>query len=101
MEILSTIHEASKAYMIKRSHRFLQEMVDEYSKFKGTLYNVEGGSKGTGVRYEDVAGVEHAMDVIKNTVEILVGGEEYRAMGAKPARVISPGPFYPPFFGGT
>lgn len=65
----------------------LQEMVDEYSKFKGTLYNVEGGSKGTGVRYEDVAGVEHAMDVIKNTVEILVGGEEYRAMGAKPARV--------------
>lgn len=64
-----------------------QEVIDEYSRFKGTLYNVEGGSKGTGVRYEDVAGVEHAMSIITETVEQLVGETSYERLGARPARV--------------
>lgn len=62
-------------------------MIDEYTKFKGTLYNVEGGEKGTGVTYKDVAGVDHAMDLIQETVQMLLGGEDYIEMGARPPRV--------------
>ena len=62
-------------------------MIDEYTKFKGTLYNVEGGPKGTGVSYKDVAGVDHALDLIKETVKMLLGGEDYVAMGTRPPRV--------------
>lgn len=65
----------------------VQEVIDEYSRFKGTLYNVEGGSKGTGVRYADVAGVDHAMAIITETIDQLVGDTSYERMGAKPARV--------------
>ena len=63
-------------------------MIDEYSKFKGTLYNVEGGKSGTGVRYEDVAGIEHAMELVEESIEMLLGDSRYRTMGAKPPRVM-------------
>lgn len=66
----------------------MQEVIDEYSRFKGTLYNVEGGSKGTGVKYADVAGVDHAMSIITETVEQLSGDTSYERIGAKPARVM-------------
>ena len=53
---------------------------------------MEGGSKGTGVRYADVAGVDHAMSIITETVEQLTGDTTYQQIGAKPARVINPSP---------
>ena len=65
----------------------MQELLDEYTKFKGTLYNVEGGPKGTGVTYKDVAGVDHAMDLIQESVQMLLGGDDYRIMGVHPPRV--------------
>lgn len=67
----------------------LQDMIDEYSKFKGTLYNVEGGKTGTGVRFQDVAGVEKAMELVEETIEMLVGDSRYQGIGAKAPRVRS------------
>ncbi len=48
---------------------------------------MEGGSKGTGVKYADVAGVDHAMSIITETVQQLGGDMSYEKLGAKPARV--------------
>lgn len=62
-------------------------MIDEYSKFRGTLYNVQGGKSGTGVSFSDVAGVEHAMELVEETIEMLLGDERYQEMGAKAPRV--------------
>ena len=64
-------------------------MIDEYSKFRGTLYNVQGGKSGTGVSFSDVAGVEHAMGLVEETIEMLLGDERYQDMGAKAPRVRS------------
>ena len=65
----------------------VQDMIDEYSKFRGTLYNVEGGKKGTGVTYQDVAGVEHAMELVEETIEMLLGDPRYLEIGAHTPRV--------------
>jgi ATP-dependent Zn protease len=40
-----------------------------------------------GVRYEDVAGIDAVKDDIKVTMDMLLGAEEYIAIGATPPRV--------------
>lgn len=41
----------------------------------------------TGVRYSDVAGIDNIKTEIQEVIDILLGKEEYIAMGAKPFRV--------------
>ena len=44
-------------------------------------------TRGTGVRYADVAGIDHIKEDIREVLDILLGDQAYLAMGAHPVRV--------------
>ncbi len=41
----------------------------------------------TGVRFEDVAGIDDVKADIEEVMKMILGDAEYRAMGARPPRV--------------
>ena len=41
----------------------------------------------TGVRYEDVAGIDSVKADIEEVMKMVLGDDNYRAMGARPPRV--------------
>ena len=43
--------------------------------------------KATGVRFADVAGIDNIKDDIKVVMDMLLGAQEYKAIGAAPFRV--------------
>ncbi len=49
--------------------------------------------KDTGVRYEDVAGIDSVKADIEEVMRMILGAEEYQAMGARAPRVSHTPPF--------
>eukprot|EP00889_Picochlorum_renovo_P004218 jgi/Picre1/31248/NNA_006602.t1 len=87
----------------KKKKSAQEEMAEELGRHRATAFNVEedvkdGGKKkatkrDTGVRYEDVAGIDAVKDDIKVVLDILLGGERFREMGAHPIKgVLLEGP---------
>ena len=83
-----------------------EEMAEELGRHRATAFNVEEEQEGsdgkkrktktkrdTGVRYEDVAGIDAVKDDIKVVLDILLGGERFKEMGAHPIKgVLLEGP---------
>ena len=86
----------------KKKKSAQEEMAEELGRHRATAFNVEEGSEGkgktgtkkdTGVRYEDVAGIDAVKDDIKVVLDILLGGERFKEMGAHPIKgVLLEGP---------
>lgn len=76
-----------------------EEMAEELGRHKATAFNVEEeerdasgkmkktSKKDTGVRYEDVAGIDGVKEDIQIILEILLGAERFKEMGAHPIKV--------------
>ena len=65
----------------------LQELAEEYGRHRAMAFNVGVTRKDTGVRYKDVAGIDHIRADIEMTMSMVLGDERYKAIGAKPPRV--------------
>ncbi len=66
----------------------LQEIAEELGHHRAKEYNVGEMGRDTGVRYEDVAGIEHVKQDITDTMAMLTSqNPEFEAMGARPPRV--------------
>ena len=66
----------------------LQEIAEELGHHRAKEYNVGEMGRDTGVRYEDVAGIEHVKQDITDTMEMLTNkNPEFEGMGARPPRV--------------
>ncbi len=59
----------------------------QYGKSRAKAFNVGDDAKGTGVRFADVAGIDGIKDEIQVVMDMLLGAEEYAAIGARPFRV--------------
>ena len=67
---------------------WLQEIAEELGHHRAKEYNVGEMGRDTGVRYEDVAGIEHVKQDIADTMAMLTDqNPEFAAMGARPPRV--------------
>ncbi|KAI7840859.1 hypothetical protein COHA_005451 [Chlorella ohadii] len=76
-----------------------EQLAESLGQHRAREYNVEeegkkgGKRKGTGVKYDDVAGIDHIKADVKEVLDILLGDERYVAMGAHPVRgVLLEGP---------
>lgn len=86
-----------------------EEMADQLGRHRAQAFNVEeeetpGASdtkgkkkkkqkKDTGVRYDDVAGIDAVKDDLRVVLDILLGDQKYKDMGAHPVRgVLLEGP---------
>lgn len=66
-----------------------QELAEEYGRHRATEFNVGAGAarRQTGVRYEDVAGIDHVKADIEAMMDAVLGRGGYSEMGVKPPRV--------------
>ena len=80
-----------------------EELAEELGRHRATAFNVDeelpsgrkkkGTKRDTGVRYDDVAGIDHVKDDIRIVLDILLGDKTYIEMGAHPVRgVLLEGP---------
>lgn len=82
-----------------------EEMAEEMGRHRATAFNVEEeqqdetgkrkktSKKDTGVRYEDVAGIDAIKEDIRVVLDILLGAERFKEMGAHPVKgVLLEGP---------
>lgn len=75
------------------SHRAQAFNVEEETVDKDGKKSKKKSKKDTGVRYEDVAGIDAVKDDIRIILDILLGDEKFRSMGAHPVRgVLLEGP---------
>lgn len=65
------------------------ELAEQYARPRALEFNVgEGASRNdTGVRFEDVAGIDDVKENIIEVIKMMRGDERYSRMGAKPPRV--------------
>ena len=65
-----------------------QELAEEYGKHRATEFNVGVGQerRGTGVRYADVAGIDHVKADIDAMMSAVLGKGGYDDMGVRPPR---------------
>ncbi|KAG7666975.1 hypothetical protein KSW81_000723 [Nannochloris sp. 'desiccata'] len=68
------------------SHRAQAFNVEEETVDKDGKKSKKKSKKDTGVRYEDVAGIDAVKDDIRIILDILLGDEKFRSMGAHPQR---------------
>ena len=66
-----------------------QELAEEYGRHRATEFNVGAGAarRQTGMRYEDVAGIDHVKADIEAMMDAVLGRGGYSEMGVKPPRV--------------
>ena len=64
-----------------------QELAEEYGRHRAREFNVGVERRDTGVRFEDVAGIDDVKADIEEVMKMLLGNDEYQAMGARPPRV--------------
>lgn len=65
----------------------VQELAEEFGRHRAKEFNVGVERKDTGVRYEDVAGIDNIKEDIEEVMKMVLGNDEYRAIGARPPRV--------------
>ena len=66
-----------------------QELAEEFGRHRAREFNVGVERRDTGVRFEDVAGIDDVKADIEEVMKMILGDAEYRAMGARPPRVCS------------
>lgn len=66
---------------------WLQELAEEFGRHRAKEFNVGVERKDTGVRYEDVAGIDSIKADIEEVMKMILGNKEYQAMGARAPRV--------------
>lgn len=64
-----------------------QELMEQYGAHRALLYNIGQGSRDTGVRYKDVAGMDEIKRDISEVMKMVLGDTRYQDMGARPPRV--------------
>ena len=64
-----------------------QELAEEFGRHRAREFNVGVERRDTGVRFEDVAGIDDVKADIEEVMKMILGDAEYRAMGARPPRV--------------
>ena len=64
-----------------------QELAEEFGRHRAREFNVGVERQDTGVRFEDVAGIDDVKADIEEVMKMILGDAEYRAMGARPPRV--------------
>ena len=67
-----------------------QELAEEFGRHRAREFNVGVERRDTGVRFEDVAGIDDVKADIEEVMKMILGDAEYRAMGARPPRVCTP-----------
>ena len=68
-----------------------QELAEEFGRHRAREFNVGVERRDTGVRYEDVAGIDSVKADIEEVMKQVLGDANYAAMGARPPRVGSQG----------
>ncbi|KAL4436128.1 hypothetical protein ABPG77_005576 [Micractinium sp. CCAP 211/92] len=77
-----------------------EQLAEELGRHRAKEFNAPADgkkkgarTKGTGVKYDDVAGIDHIKQDIREVLDILLGDEAYLSMGARPIRgVLLEGP---------
>ena len=90
----SAQEEVAEALGRHRATAFnVEEEVEEVDEDGKTRKKKVKSRRDTGVRYEDVAGIDAVKDDIKIVLDILLGGERFKEMGAHPIKgVLLEGP---------
>ena len=65
----------------------VQELAEEFGRHRAREFNMGVERRDTGVRFEDVAGIDDVKADIEEVMKMILGDAEYRAMGARPPRV--------------
>eukprot|EP00884_Botryococcus_braunii_P006727 jgi/Botrbrau1/16055/Bobra.7_2s0029.1 len=66
----------------------MQELAEEYGRHRAREFNVGKDRRDTGVRYDDVAGIDNVMKDIKEVMSMVMGDPRYDEIGAHPYRGI-------------
>ena len=64
-----------------------QKLIEKFGSHKAVLFNIGQGKRDTGVRYEDVAGLDDIKADIEDVMRMVLGDDSFIAIGAKPPRV--------------
>lgn len=83
----SSQEELAEALGKHRAQAFNLEEEESTTDAKGKVKKVKKKKRDTGVRYEDVAGIDAVKEDIRVVLDILLGDERFRIMGAHPVRV--------------
>ena len=67
----------------------MQELAEEFGRHRAREFNVGVERRDTGVRFEDVAGIDDVKADIEEVMKMILGDAEYTAMGARAPRVCS------------
>ena len=62
-------------------------MRPQYGRARAKAFNVGESQRQTGVRFADVAGIDVIKDEVKVVMDMLLGAQEYKDIGAQPFRV--------------
>ncbi|GMH32625.1 hypothetical protein BSKO_00459 [Bryopsis sp. KO-2023] len=79
---------ASKFFKKKKDE--MAELAEQYARPRSVEFNVGEGSarNDTGIRFEDVAGIDRVKADIVEVIKMMRGDEDYKRMGARPPRGI-------------
>ena len=69
----------------------MADLLEQYARPRALEFNVGEGEErnDTGVRFEDVAGIDRIKSNIIEVIKMLRGDEHYMRIGAKPPKVLS------------
>ena len=77
----------SPYYGFATVYRDIQELAEEFGRHRAREFNVGVERRDTGVRFEDVAGIDDVKADIEEVMKMILGDAEYSAMGARAPRV--------------
>ena len=84
---------AQKFGLLKEKLSEKEQLSQDMGKSIARAYNVGKGGKGTGVKFADVAGIDHVKGDIKDILTLLLGDQRYQEIGAKvPRGILLEGP---------
>lgn len=70
-----------------------EKLAEDMGKSIAKAYNVGKGGKGTGVKFDDVAGIDSVKGDIRDILRMLLGAKEFKEMGARvPRGILLEGP---------
>ena len=64
-----------------------QKLIEKFGSHKAVLFNIGQGKRDTGVRYDDVAGLDEIKHDIEDVMRMVLGDDAFQEIGAKPPRV--------------